>query len=41
MSEEEGAIENPHDGLESEDIIMPSEDKLLFAESIVKRYANS
>ena len=37
MSEEGGAIENAHDGLESEDIIMPSEDKLLFAERIFAR----
>lgn len=37
MSEDEGMIDDIQDGLESEDIIMPSEDKLLFAERIFTR----
>ena len=37
MSEERRAIDNPDDGHESEDIIMPSEDKLLLADRIFTR----
>ncbi len=37
MSEDEGMIDDIHNGLETEDIIMPSEDKLLFAERIFAR----
>ena len=37
MSEEGGTIENQEDGNESEDIIMPSEDKLLLADRIFTR----
>ena len=37
MSEEGGTIENHEDGQVSEDIIMPSEDKLLLADRIFTR----
>ncbi len=37
MSEDEGMIDDIHNGHDSDDIIMPSEDKLLFAERIFSR----
>ena len=37
MSEDEGMVDDNHIGLESEDMMMPSEDKLLFAERIFTR----
>ncbi len=37
MSEGDGMIDDIHDDLESDDIIMPSEEKLLFAERIFTR----
>ena len=37
MSEDEGMVDDNHNGLESEDVMMPSEDKLLFAERIFTR----
>ena len=37
MSEDSGAVEDSHVAMESEDIIMPSDDKLLFAERIFTR----
>jgi len=37
MSEDSGTVEDSHVAMESEDIIMPSDDKLLFAERIFTR----